>query len=180
MPKRSATVPKSPKLGVIHHDSIAQPSIPVRVRTSNSTEVSSLTHQTSKTKVRALKPFERDTLAGGSEASTSIKVKSEAKKKMIEEETTSKANGFKARPLPKTTSVKALKSKDVNVASVKSVGKVSMLKSTVRSRQRAVFEAKRLRKERARQTKEEIKRIEKCMEEREELEQLREQIKMPR
>lgn len=94
----------------------------------------------------------------------------------------SKANGFKARPLPKTTTAPPapLTLRDPNSTLNSVPSKTSTLKSTVRSRQRALFEAKRLRAERARHTKEEIRRIEKCLEEKDELEVLREQIKMPR
>ena len=136
-------------------------------------------------------PFDRN--VGGSSASNA---RLQAQITMIEEkeeEERRQANAFKARPMPATTlapevvikkgtvSYLSDASENVHPNASGSLGeKAPNLKSTVRARQRAMFEARKARSQRARQAKMEMARAQLKEAEGRELEGLREQIRMPR
>ena len=136
-------------------------------------------------------PFNRN--VGGSDASNA---RLQAQIDKIEEKEEIKrrqANGFKARPMPSTTiepevvvkkgTVSYLSSEGENVhpnASGSLGENAPNLKSTVRARQRATFEARKVRSQRARKAKMEMARAQLKEAEGRELEGLREQIRMPR
>lgn len=199
IPKRPSTVPKAPVLGVVRNAGAPQhapPKSKPKVSLPSST-VSSLTSGTSSphfVKPSALhaQPFSR--LAGGSTASNAMLQQRQSKIDAEEATKRSKANSFKARPLPATTMEPEIVVKGVTgdmsegenmhpnaaTGSGSSDFKAPSLKSTVRARQRATFEARKQRSQRARKAKMEMARAQLAEAETRELEGLREQIRMPR